>query len=101
MVALAGVVAQRLFNPRTFRTLHGDSDHREVLAYVGHLMRENETEPFLDWMEVRTDNLLRDNWKAVEMLAEKLICRQTISGEEAHEIIRTAPFEPNWDRGTK
>jgi len=52
MVSLAGLCAQRLFNPRTCRSFHGDEDFKEVLLYVGHLVRENEAKPFLNWMEV-------------------------------------------------
>jgi ATP-dependent Zn protease len=97
MVSLAGLCAQNLFNPRTCRSFHGDKDFKEVMLYVGHLVRENEAKPFLNWMEVRTDNLLRDNWKAVEVLAEELIRCREISRKEAHQIIQDAPFEPKWD----
>jgi hypothetical protein len=97
LVSLAGMCAQRLFNPRTWRSFHGYEDFKEILVYVGHLMRENETEPFLKWMEVRTENLLRDNWNAVEVLAEELIRRREISGQEARRIIQNAPFKPKWD----
>jgi ATP-dependent Zn protease len=96
LTSLAGLCAQRVFNPRTCRSLHGYEDYKEVLLYVGHLIRENETEPFLKWMEVRTENILRDNWKAVEVLAEELIRRHEIGGQEAHRIIQNSPFEPKW-----
>ena len=97
LVSLAGLCAQRLFNPRTCRSFHGHEDFKVILLYVGHLMRENETEPFLKWMEVRTENILRDNWKAVEVLADELIRRRELTGQEAHQIIRDAPFDPRWD----
>jgi len=97
LVSLAGLCAQRLFNPLTCRSLHGQEDFKEVLLYVGHLIRENETELFLKWMQVRTENHLRDHWKAVEVLAEELIRRREISGEEAERIIQDAPFKPMWD----
>jgi len=39
-------------------------------------------------------NLLRNNRKAVELIAEELIRRREISGTEGHAIIESAPFEP-------
>jgi hypothetical protein len=56
LTSLAGLCAQRLFNPCTGRSIHGYEDFKEMLLYVGHLMRENEAEPFLKWMEVRVEN---------------------------------------------
>jgi ATP-dependent Zn protease len=98
LASLVGLCAQRLFNSRTCRSFHGYEDFKQILLYVGNLMRENETEPFLKWMEVRTENLLRDNWKAVNVLAHELIRRREIGGQEAHQIIHDAPFEPRWIR---
>ena len=48
-------------------------------------------------MAARTENLIRQNWKAVEVLAAELVRRRTINGKDAREIIRMAPFEPKWD----
>jgi hypothetical protein len=97
MFSMAGICAQRLFNPRTLRSFHGSMDYRTVVDFATHLTRENELEPFLRWMEIRTENLIRDNWNAVEMLAAELVRHREVTGKEAHEIIRSAPFSPNWD----
>jgi ATP-dependent Zn protease len=98
--ALAGICAQRLFNPRTCRSYHPRQDYQQAISLAEHLLTgPKEMEPFLDWMMARTENLLRNNWKAVELLAEELIRRLELSGKEAHEIIRSAPFEPKWDEG--
>lgn len=98
VAALAGICAQRLFNPRTCRNYHGSEDYKQAISLAGHILTgENEMEPFLKWMEVRTENLLRNKWKAVELLAEELLRRREIKGDEAHEIIMAAPFEPKWD----
>ena len=97
IVYLAGIVAQRLFNPRTCRNYHAETDYQNVLDLATYLMLENELDPFLAWMVKRTENLLRLGWKAVETLAAQLIQRRTIRGADAREIIRTAPCEPRWE----
>jgi hypothetical protein len=48
-------------------------------------------------LRVRTENLLRYNWRAVEVLTEELVRRREIGGPEVHQIIQDAPFEPKWD----
>src|SRR5712692_3116908 len=53
--SMAGICAQRLFNPRTFRSFHGSTDYRTVVDFATHLTRENELEAFLKWMEIRTE----------------------------------------------
>ena len=98
--ALAGIWAQRLFNPRTCRNLHASEDYSQAISLAEHLLTgENELQPFLEWMYARTENLLRNNWKAVELVAEELIRHREISGKEAHAIIESAPFEPKWAKG--
>jgi ATP-dependent Zn protease len=63
----------------------------------GHCMgdgRDKEKDAFLRWLEIRTCNLLKMNWGAVETLAETLLERKKLTYDEAVEAMNQGP-----DRG--
>ena len=66
--------------------------HRTVLR-CRPLMGEMEAMAFLRYCRVRSAEILRRHWPAVERLADALLQRTTIPGPEAEEIIFTAAPE--------
>ena len=93
LVALAGTAAQRIFNARSVRWWHGENDRsvaQELLAYIAPDMEELIA--YLQLLEIRTRLHLQHflTWPAVEVLAQALLVRETLSGHEARRIIREA-----------
>lgn len=88
---LAGVIAQRRYNPRSVRGNPASSDHQAAIDTLSHFAAEQrEVEAWLKLLHIRTGNMLAnpDIWRAVERLASALMERRTIPGKEVTEIIR-------------
>jgi len=87
-IALAGAIAQQLYKPRSFRNYHGSADYG-VAAEMA--LRTNETEraakAWLRWLEVTTQDQLREFWAIVDQVAQKLIEVKTLDAEQIRCII--------------
>ena len=92
IICLAGPEAQRRFNPRSWRSWHGRSDHAEAIDIALHFNASEEAAAtHLKWLECRTRDLVAAHWTAIQAVAMGLIDRGTVTGEEARELImRTA-----------
>ncbi len=84
VICLAGPEAQRRFNPRSWHSWHGQSDHALAVdseeAASAHLKR----------LEYRTRDLVTTHWPAIESLALELLNRGTVTGHEAQAAIMQA-----------
>jgi hypothetical protein len=88
---LAGVIAQRRYNPRSVRGNPASSDFHAAVNILSCVSGgTKEIEAWLKLLHIRTENMLAnpDIWRAVERLAAALMERRTIPGKEATEIIR-------------
>jgi hypothetical protein len=89
MVSLAGLIAQRIYNPRSIRGYHGHYDHRTAVDVAFHLTSsEEEAAAFLKWMEIRTGNLLGAHWPMVDVLSKELLARGSMNGKEVERLLR-------------
>src|ERR1017187_9553579 len=70
MIALAGPIAQKLFNPRSFRNYHASADFK---AAVDMALLVNgsakQAEAWLKWLEICTRETLQARWSIVEGFA--------------------------------
>jgi hypothetical protein len=86
---LAGGIAQRRFNRRSVRHWHGKSDREKAIDLAEYVNHSNEqTEAFLRWMTVITEDLVTRYWQAIEDLAVELVRRRTMSGEALRQWLR-------------
>jgi hypothetical protein len=90
MVALAGPIAQQLYNPRSYRRHHAMRDHQTAAEVVENLSRSSEeANAYIEWLQIRTKDRLREpaNWGAVQALANELLRRSTLEGREVKPVI--------------
>jgi hypothetical protein len=99
MIALAGPIAQKVSNPRSFRNYHASADYK---AAVDMALLVNgsakQTEAWLKWLEIRTRGTLQAQRSIVEGLAEELLRATTLNGEQVQHLLR--PVQPNSSRHT-
>ena len=75
MTYLAGPAAQRKFRPRSWRSQHGQAgyDSATVLALW---LNEGDAEmatAYLQWMRLRAERIITNNWRFVVAVADKLL----------------------------
>jgi hypothetical protein len=90
MVCLAGIISQRRFNSRTVRRWDASGDYRLIFPIVSNrLSSDKETTAYLSWLEVKTDELLRQphNWARVKLLARELLARNTLKRNEVDDLL--------------
>jgi hypothetical protein len=86
MVALAGELAEARFRGR--RRKHLNQADLDGLTYVGaHAGREG-LDPYLDRLAARTALYLDIYWRHVEVLADALLRRLRLTGQQVGEILR-------------
>jgi hypothetical protein len=90
MISLAGLIAQRIWNPRTCRTYQCRSDHQTAvdvaMTYCGS---GKQATAFLRYLHVCVDEFLRSPgiWRRVQGLAVELLRRNTMTGEEVDTFL--------------
>lgn len=89
MYCIAGMEAQKRFNPRSVRIHHWESDHDAAMDGLYRLCPTEALRLYWKIMRIRTKCLLdrRDARDAVKAVAEALMERKTLSGEEAFDIM--------------
>jgi hypothetical protein len=91
MIALAGGIAQRISDPKTYRYYHCETDHSEAaqmaLTVTGSAA---ETNAYIAWLSVRTEETLRQRlyWDVVQAVATELMRRRTLGGNVVRKILR-------------
>ncbi|WP_395697208.1 hypothetical protein [Methylocella sp.] len=89
MLCLAGPEAQKRFDPNSDWEACGESDFAAAAELSRHFFGEGDSAvAFMEWMKVRTCDLVGQNWSLIEHLADQLIERKTIGGDEAMLLIK-------------
>jgi hypothetical protein len=83
VIHLAGMTAQRKYNPASRSLLHGSNDIRQVIDLLFRLNRLDEDMTFYKAMEKRTNDFVETHWSIIERLAKRLIERRSLTGDEA------------------
>jgi ATP-dependent Zn protease len=95
-VCLAGPAAQRMYNPRSWRRYHGESDHDRAVDLALRMWGSGEQALLylrLLGNSVRTDLSLW--WRSVDALAATLIEKRVLNGSQIKEILRVVrPLTP-------
>ena len=75
MTYLAGPAAQRKFRPRSWRSQHGQADYDSATGFALWL-NDGDAEmatAYLEWMGLRAERIITNNWRFVVAVAEKLL----------------------------
>ncbi len=91
-IALAGPIAQQLYKPRSFRNYHASADYA-VAAEMAFRIKKSERagKAWLRWLELTTQDQLREFWAIVDRVAQKLIDAKTLDAEQIRSVIFNAP----------
>jgi hypothetical protein len=82
LVSLAGVEAQRKFNPRSVRKHHGQHDFHSAVLLMGYFFESPVLEPSLEFLPVRVQSLFENHpyaWRGVAAVATALLERESSS----------------------
>jgi len=90
-ILLGGEMAERVFEPSSKHTdFDGDSDRRELNDLASMLFPGSESAA-TEWianMETRSEQIVREQWNALETLACELIVHRRLSGDAAIGILQ-------------
>ncbi len=91
MVSLAGPIAQRRYNSRSWRSAHGNQDYDTATELVLYANGSPEAaSAHLRWLEIRTADLLNACWHVVEGLSAELLVRGSMNSGEIRKAISAA-----------
>jgi len=85
---LAGRIAQRRYNPRSWRRHHDSGDHQKATELLISAA-EGSARAGMAWLRllrIQTEEMVERSWPAVETLADALVRRQILSVPEAHAL---------------
>jgi hypothetical protein len=89
-VSLAGMIAQRRFNPRTVRHYHGAEDHAKAVDMIFRLAASDEhADAYMKLLEIETRIIVHQRWELIGAFAAELMIRRLMIGAEANHFIRT------------
>lgn len=89
MASLGGISSESIVTGRNnWKGAHEDLHSSSILALY-FASNENEAEAFLNWLKIRTLNLLKRpaQWIAVESVAKELLKKRKLSSKEVRELI--------------
>jgi len=88
IISLAGAAAQRRYSKQSWRHYHGASDFDAVADLALRIGGDSDgANKFLDWLDHRTDQLVKTRWQDIECVARALLERKTMKGSEIVEVI--------------
>jgi hypothetical protein len=92
--SLAGELAQKKFNPRSFRRYHSAGDRESAIKYTLLLGGTQQiAEAYLNLLRLQAEAILDRYWHCVEALAEELLNqptkykKKTLSGKRSRRVI--------------
>lgn len=87
---LAGKEAQSRFRPGSIRPAHIEHDNSCIQTILERLFHEAERGPLMKYLRIRATLLVRNptNWRMISDLAEVLIDRRSMNGQEAVALFR-------------
>jgi hypothetical protein len=89
VILLAGMEAQRRYNPRSVRS-HHDSRDREsavALALKANGSADSAT-AYLRWLSIVTRDIVESSWPQIERVAKELFARGALDAEQISIAIR-------------
>ena len=90
MMLHAGLEAERRHLGTKEYLAGADSDMASLYEMVTHFANEDEAKPYLEWLRQRTITQLGAHWLHVEGVAQELVRRGTLTGDEAIAAARAA-----------
>ncbi len=90
MVSLAGCIAQRKFNRKTYRHDHCRQDLHHAMDILSYFTgSSDELKAYHHFLNIRTENLLNKPmvWTMIQAVAKELLLSRTLTGEQVKDTI--------------
>jgi hypothetical protein len=88
-ICLAGIIAQRKFNPRSIRHYHGTTDYSKAADMIFRLAAPGEhANTYMRLLEIETEQIVERWWEPIKALAAELMVRRQMKGIDAERFIR-------------
>ena len=92
MVAMAGVEAQRWFNPRSVRSHRGAGDRDLVAGYALRCAGSAEQAQLLAHLwRVQARDFVKARWDTIQHVAAALLEQQTLDADQVRRLVFTVP----------
>ena len=87
-ICFAGPIAQKRYNPRSWRRVHGQWDY-EKIAELGLRVCDSaeQASAFIRWREIVACDMVGANWLRIQLVAGQLLERENLSHTDLEAII--------------
>jgi hypothetical protein len=87
-ICFAGPIAQKRYNPRSWRRAHGQWDY-EKIAELGLRVcgSAEQASAFIRWREIVACDMVRAHWPRIQLVAGQLLERENLSHTDLDAII--------------
>jgi hypothetical protein len=87
-ICFAGPIAQKRYNPRSWRRAHGQWDY-EKIAELGLRVCDSaeQASAFIRWREIVACDMVRAHWLRIQLVAGQLLERENLSHTDLDAII--------------
>jgi hypothetical protein len=87
-ICFAGPIAQKRYNPRSWRRAHGEWDY-EKIAELGLRVcgSAEQASAFIRWREIVACDMVRAHWPHIQLVAGRLLERENLSHADLDAII--------------
>ena len=87
-ICFAGPIAQKLYNPRSWRRAHGQWDYDKIAELSLRVCGSPEqAAAFIRWREITARDMVRAHWLRVQLVAGQLLQRQRLSHTDLDAIV--------------
>jgi ATP-dependent Zn protease len=91
---LAGVAAEQEHARKRHNWPGATSDLRGATDLAARIAGRDELPAYMKWLTVRTRNMVKRRWAAIDALARELLVREEMSGADATALIRRTSSPP-------
>ena len=87
-ICFAGPIAQKRYNPRSWRRAHGPRDYEKIEELAVQVCGSDEQAlAFPRWREIVACDMVRAHWPRIQLVAGRLLERESLSHADLDAII--------------
>ena len=95
-VCFAGPIAQRKFQPPSFRRWHAKADYDQINELALRVSGSGEiATAFTRWLELQTKSSVTANWRAIQQVAAALLEHKTLDQNALQKAIEGPQPDPS------
>jgi hypothetical protein len=87
-ICFAGLIAQKRYNPRSWRRAHGQWDYEKIAELGLRVCGSGEqATAFIRWREIVACDMVKAHWPRIQLVAGQLLERENLSHTDLDAII--------------